>query len=216
MAFKLALSVYSSGLESQAAQALSALKLFATLTPPVTEADMRAELETGQFQAFSDEGWDNFLSVVGNTPLDESALVTSEIAILNTIKLAIDTNPQFRCCDSTTPANLDGLISIAGNYRTGSSSPWEYEIRLTLDKELTCDIATIDVTFTGVPAVTSSNPATFAFIGCDGNGNAEFSEAWVKFGSDPATASYDLSYVFKDGDGVTITSFAVTDYQLNL
>jgi hypothetical protein len=216
MAFKLALSVYSSGLESQAAQALSALKLFATLTPPVTEADMRTELETGQFQAFSDEGWDNFLSVVGNTPLDETALTTAEIAITNTIRLAIDTSPQLRCCDNVVPADTDGLITIEGNYRTGSSGPWEYEIRLNLDPTLTCDIASVEVTFVGAPAITSSNPATFTFIGCDSLGNAEFSVAWVKFGSDPATASYDLTYDFLDSDGVSITSFAVTDYQLNL
>jgi hypothetical protein len=216
MAFKLALSVYSSGLESQAAQALSALKLFATLTPPVTEAAMRTELETGQFQAFSDEGWNNFLSVVGNTPLDDTALITSEIAIINTIRLAIDTNPQLMCCDNVVPADLDGLVSIVGNYRTGSTSPWQYEVRLLLDPTLTCSIATVEVTFTGAPVVATANPATFAFIGCDSSGNAVFSNAWVEFNSDPAGNSYDLTYNFKDADGISIASFAVTDYTLNL
>ena len=78
MAFKLALSTFTSGLEAQSAAYLCAYQIFATITPPVTEAAMRSQLETGQFQAFSNDGWDNFLANLGALPLDESALTASE------------------------------------------------------------------------------------------------------------------------------------------
>jgi hypothetical protein len=202
MAFKLALSVYTSGLESQSAQVLSALKLFATLTPPITEADMRTELETGQFQAFSDEGWDNFLTVVAQTPLDTTALTAAERAIINEIYGAVNISPQ----------NTDGLTSITPYYVSGSTT---VPVDITLDNSLTCDINTIEVTITGVPAVTSTNPHVFTFNGCV-SGNMTYTYPDVTFASDPSGISYNLAYVFKDADGVTIASYTVTDYTMDI
>lgn len=214
MAFKLAASAFTNGLENQSAQVLASLKLFATLTPPVLESDMRTELETGQLQPFSDAGWLAYMNVVGNTPLDTSVLTNAERSIFNTIRFAITPSPQYQCCGAVVPADLDGLISIAGYPRVGSVT-WEHQIVLTLDSSLTCNIKKISVQLTGAPAP-STNPVPTYFTECDANGDSLFSTGWIGFVADPTGISYDLEYFFYDSDGVLITSFTVTDYQLNL
>lgn len=217
MAFELQLSAFNSGLESQAAQALSALKLFATLTPPVLESDMRTELETGQLQAFSNDGWDNFMKVIAKTPLNSGSLTVAERAIVNTIIEVANPSPKYACCGTVIPALLDGKTTTAGYYRTGTTAPWQYQFEIICDADYTCDIDTIDVTISPVipaPAASSANPHVFTFNGCNENGKRVFSHVWVEFGSDPAGGTYTLLATYKDKDAVTIASHLLANVTL--
>lgn len=211
MAFELQLSVFNSGLESQALQALSALKYFATLTPPVTESVMRTDLETAQLSTFSNEGWDNFMKVIAATPLNSGSLTVAERAIVNTIIEVANPSPKFSCCGAVTPAFLDGKNSFSTFYRTGSTSPWQYEFALICDADYTCDIDKVSITITetgGAPPTTSTNPHVFSFNGCDENGKRVFSYIWVEFASDPSGGLYNTTLDFRDKDDVSIASFA--------
>ena len=214
MAFELSPIAFTNGLENQSAQALASLKLFATLTPPVLEADMRAEIEAGQIQPFSNEGWDAYMSVLANTPLNSAVLTNAERSIVNTIRFAVTPAPQTQCCGVVVPADLDGLISIVGYPRVGSAT-WEHEIVLTLDNSLSCNIKKITVLITGAPAA-GTNPIACYFKECDSTGNSLFSYGWLDFAADPTGISYTLTYTFYDADGVIITTFPVTDYTLDL
>lgn len=219
MAFVLTTSGATSGLGNQNGQALLCLKRFNTLVAPVTITDMRNELEAGQPVGYiSDSDWTNFLNDLGNLPLDYTSLVASERAIINTIRQAITPEPQQACCGSVTPSAGDGLTAINGYYRTGTTLPWQYTIEVELDSTLTCDIKSIDCTLVGAPAVTSANPFTLYFSRCEVIGGVTksiFSASWVEWGADPAGNNYDVSYDFKDANGISLAAYAAT-YQLNL
>lgn len=214
MAFVLQLSNYTSGLESQAAQVLTCLKYFATLTPPVTIASIRADLETSQLQAFSNDGWDNFILAVGTLDFVYASLTVAERAILNTLIEEISPPPKNGCCEiggNVTPSSGDGLHTFSTFYRTGSTAPYQYELSCDLDKTYRCDIDTLEVTLTPVtiePPVTSANPVILTSNGCTGAGNREMSNIWVEFAATPSGGSYSLSLVWKDANGTTITSYS--------
>ncbi len=218
MAFKLALSTFTSGLEAQSAAYLCAYQIFATITPPVTEAAMRSQLETGQFQAFSNDGWGNFLANLGALPLDESALTPVELSIVNTVREAVSPTPAQACCGGVTPANSDGFSALQGNFRTGSTVTYEHQIQFTnLTSNYTCDIKTIEVQLTPIgaaPAITSANPVILSFDRCQGV-DAIFSKVWTTFASDPTGQSYDVIYTYKDSVGVTVATYTAA-YTLTL
>lgn len=214
MAFELQAGVFNSGLESQALQVLSALKYFATLTPPVTESVMRTDLETAQLSTFSNEGWDNFMRVVATTPLNSGSLTVAERAIVNTIIEVANPSPKFGCCGAVTPSFGDGLTTQNSYYRTGTTAPYQYEFEIVCDGSYTCAIDVIDVGITPVggiaPTVSSSNPHSFSFNGCDENGNRVFKCIWVEFATSPATYFYDLALNYKDKDGSSLAAYTVT------
>lgn len=214
MAFVLELNNYTSGLESQAAQVLTCLKYFATLTPPVTISSIRTDLETSQLQAFSNEGWDNFILSVGTLEFVDASLTVAERAILNTLKEYISPPPQNGCCEiggNVTPSSGDGLHTFNTYYRTGSTAPYQYELECILDKTYTCDIDTLEVVLTPVtvePVVTSASPSVLTSNGCDASGDRIMSNIWVEFGATPSGGSYNLSLTFKDSNGVIVAAFS--------
>ena len=219
MAFVLTTAQAQNGLGNQAGQALLSLKRFATLTPPVTITDMRNELEAGQPVGYiTNNDWDSFLTDLGNLGLDYTSLIASERAIINTIRQAINPEPQQACCGIVVPSSGDGLTAINGYYRTGTTAPYQYTIEVELDSTLTCDIKSIDCTLVGAPAVTSSNPFTLYFARCEVIGGVTksiFSTSWVEWGLNPAGNSFDVNYDFKDANGISIAAYAAT-YLLNL
>lgn len=214
MAFKLALENYTAGLESQAAQVLATMKHIATLTPPITVADIRTDLETGQFQAFSNDGWDAFIRSIANVTFDDATLTVAERAIINTLREYVAPPPKTGCCEiggNVTPSSGDGLYAFSDFYRTGSTAPYQYQFRCTLDQTYRCDIDTLEVTFTptgGAPAVTSASPSILTSNGCDANQDRLMDYIWLEFGSSPTGQSYNLSLFWKDANGTTITSFS--------
>ena len=215
MSFKLALDNYVLGLEVQSALVLAALQNIATLTPPILEADMRNQLETGQFQAFSNAGWGNFLSIVQAISLDESVLTAAEVSIMNTLRAAVNPPPSFRCC-GITPV-VSALTSIGANARIGSAT-FEHEIEIKLLGEVDCNIKSIDVTLTPntvEPVLTSANPFKVLFKECNATGDQLFSFLWATYGADPTGGIYTINYDFKDSTDASITTF-VPAYTLTM
>lgn len=214
MAFKLALENYTAGLESQAAQVLATMKHIATLTPPITVADIRTDLETGQFQAFSNDGWDAFIRSIANVTFDDATLTVAERAIINTLREYISPPPKNGCCGFGTPVIPsvgDGLHTISDFYRTGSTAPYQYQIRCTCDPTYTCDIETLELTLApvgGAPAVTSASPSILTSNGCDNNQNRLMDYIWLEFGASPTGWSYNLSFIWKDANGTIISSYS--------
>lgn len=207
MAFKLALSTFSSGLEPQAIMAMCALRQFALIAPPITEAAMRANLEAGQFQAYSNAGWDVFLNFVGNLALDTSVLTAAERSIINTLYAAIDPAPQLACCGAVVPLNNGTDTSPFANMRTGSAT-FQHEVSVKLALGITCNIKSILVTLAGAIAVTTPQPFTMRYKECDVNEQAIFTKIWVAFESNPAASgTYNVTYNFLDANGVSITTF---------
>jgi len=217
MAFKLALTTFNSGLEGQYACLLGNFQNFATITPPVTEADMRSKLETGQFQAFSNDGWLSFVAQMSACPLDESVLTAAERSIVNTLRFIIAPPAQTACCDSTIPAMSDGLSAMAGYPRTGSVT-FEHEIEVKFAPTYSCSIKSLEVTLTPVaaePVVTSAQPFTTTFKSCDAGQSSLFSNLWVTFAADPSGGSYNILYTYKDSNGLVIATYTAA-YTLNL
>jgi len=215
MSFKLALDNFTLGLEVQSALVLAALQNIATLTPPILKADMRTQLETGQFQAFSNDGWTSFLTIVQSITLDESVLTAAEVSIMNTLRAAVNPAPSFRCCGATTV--VSGLTSITAKARTGSAT-FEHEIEVKLLGEVDCDIKSIDVTLTPntiEPVLTSSNPFKATFNRCNTNGDQLFSFLWTTYGADPTAGIYTINYDFKDSTDASIVTF-VPGYTLTM
>ncbi|RLI35949.1 hypothetical protein DRO66_06565 [Candidatus Bathyarchaeota archaeon] len=217
MAFKLALTTFNSGLEGQYACLLGNFQNFATITPPVTEAAMRSKLETGQFQAFSNDGWLSFVAQMSACPLDESVLTAAERSIVNTLRFIIAPPPQTACCDSTIPAMSDGLSAMAGYPRTGSVT-FEHEIEVKFAPTYSCSIKSLEVTLTPVaaePVVTSAQPFTTTFKSCDAGQSSLFSNLGVTFAADPSGGSYNILYTYKDSNGLVIATYTAA-YTLNL
>jgi hypothetical protein len=217
MAFKLALTTFTSGLEAQSAQLLGTYQIFDTIAPPVTEAAMRSQLETGQFQAFSNDGWNNLMGQMSALPLDESALTAAQRSIVNTIRAVVAPPAQLQCCDSTTPSMGDGLTSALGYARTGSAT-WEHEVEVRLASSLTCDIKSVEVGLTPIglaPLVTSANPVITTFADCTSGGGSNFSKVWTTFATDPTGESYTIVYTFKDSNALTLATYTAA-YTLNL
>jgi len=215
MSFKLALDNFTLGLEVQSALVLAALQNMATLTPPILEADMRTQLETGQFQAFSNAGWNNFLTIVQSISLDESVLTAAEVSIMNTLRAAVNPEPSFRCCGATPVTSV--LTVINARPRIGSAT-FEHEIEVKLLGEVDCNIKSIDVTLTPQttePVLTSANPFKATFNRCNENGDQLFSFLWTTYGADPTTGVYTINYDFKDSVDASITTF-VPAYTLTM
>ena len=206
MALTLLTSVVTSGLEVQSGFQLMTLKNFVALTPPVTEASMRTELETSQPVGFiSDAAWLSFVAALNVLPIDPSLLTLAERSVINTLRAIVEPPAQYACCGAVIPAFGDGLVTSIGYPRTGSVT-FEHEITLILDASLTCDIKYIESSLNGLVAVTSPQPFNFYFKECDASGNSIYSAAWITFATDPTgTGLYDVDLGFYDGNGVLVT-----------
>jgi hypothetical protein len=205
MAFKLALATFTQGTEPTAAKELATLKHLVTLAAPVTAANMRTDLETSQFQAFSNEGWDAFMAQMAAINLDTSVLTAAELSIVAEIRTYVNPPPGYDCC-GVTPV-VSGLTSFGATALLGSAT-WQHIIEVKLDPSTSCDIKSIDVTLTGVPATV---PLTFKclFQECTTGGRI-FRYYYTTYAGDPAGVAYAVNLDFKDADDVTIDTFVPT------
>lgn len=203
MAFKLSLATYTTGLEQQAANNLATLKYFATLTPPVTEAAMRADLETGQFQAFSNDGWDSFMAQMAAVSLDESVLTAAEVSIVNVIRAAVMPDPSLDCCGVVVPTDLN--VSVGVTALVGSAT-WQHAIEVKMASDTDCDVKSVDITLTGVPATLPTPTVKCLFEACTDQGRI-FKYYWTTYGSDPTGVNYTINLDFKDANDVSIYTF---------
>ena len=201
MAYVLSATVLVAGTEAQAAALLAAYKHLDTLATPVTEASIRADLETSQVQPFTNEGWTSFVYQMSNLPLDDSLLTAGQASIVNTFREVIAPDPALDCCGLVHPSSFTSQAVK----RIGTGT-FEHEIIISLPIDTDCDIKSILVTLTptgGAPAVTSTNPYTALFKGCNNNLRV-FTFYWVTFAADPSGFTYDVNCDWKDADGISI------------
>jgi len=206
MAYVLSATVLVPGTEAQAAALLAAYKHLDTLATPVTEASIRADLETSQVQPFTNEGWTSFVYQMSNLPLDDSLLTAGQASIVNTFREVIAPDPALDCCGLVTV--VDGDTTWEGIQRIGSAT-WEHELKLTIPDDTDCDIKSIDVTMVvsgPSPAITSIVPFKALFVKCE-NGLRYYSYFWVTFASNPTGSGYNITLLdFKDADDITINT----------
>jgi len=199
------------------------LKSFAALTAPavpVSETDMRNELEASQLAGFiTDAGWAQLVGILVALQVDESSLTAAERSVINVLRTVVAPPAFLACCTTSgaTPANSDGLTSLVGYARTGSFT-FEHEIEMQLSGTYTCDIVSVDVDITptgGAPAITSTNPFNVTPKSCTVAGDSLYNYLWATFASNPAGGSYDVIYTYLDADGATVATYPA-NYTLNL
>jgi hypothetical protein len=183
-------------------------KHLSTLATPVTEASIRADLETSQVQPFTNEGWALFVGQMSNLPLDDSLLTAAEASIVNTFREVIEPDPALDCCGVVVV--VDGVTLWSAIPRIGSAT-WEHEIILTIPDDTDCNIKSIDANLFpsfGSPNITTVTPFKTLFTRCE-NSKRYFSKFWVEFAADPSGLDYNFTNLdFKDADDITITTFA--------
>ena len=220
MAYELQSIYTQGGLGDIAGLQVMTLKRLATLATPITEAVMRAEVESGQPVGFmSDDEWQVFALGLASLSVVDASLTATERSVLNVLKTVAAPPPQQQCCTTSgvIPSNSDGLSAISGQPLVGSLT-FEHKIVVELSNTYTCDIATVTVDITptgGAPAVTSTNPFDCTFDSCDASTNSLFSFVWATFASTPVGGSYDVIYTYKDANGTTIATYAA-NYTLDL
>jgi hypothetical protein len=139
---------------------------------------------------------------LANVGLNDVALTAQERSVVNVIRQVVTPDPSLDCC-GLTPV-VSALTSMAFYPFVGSAT-WQHQIEVKLDLTTSCDIKSIDVTLTGVPAAT---PATFkaTFDKCTPSGRI-FTYTWLPFAGNPSGNNYTISLDFKDADDISITSF---------
>jgi hypothetical protein len=195
---------------------LAAYKHLDTLATPVTEASIRADLETSQVQPFTNDGWTSFVYQMSNLPLDDSLLTAAQASIVNTFREVVEPDPMLDCCGVT--AVISTVSTWEAIPRVGSAT-WEHEFLMSIPDDTDCNIKSVDVTLTLIlpaPVMTSAVPFKALFKKCE-NGRRYFSFFWMTYVSDPSGENYTVTLLdFKDADDITITSFAPTPTILNI
>lgn len=202
MAYVLSATVLVAGTEAQAAALLAAYKHLDTLATPVTEASIRADLETSQVQPFTNDGWTSFVYQMSNLPLDASLLTAAQASIVNTFRAVVEPDPALDCCGIVPQSGF----TISAIKRTGTGGTYEHQIKVLIADDTLCSIVKIRAALTptgGAPALTSPNPVVTLFGGCSG-GFREFIFYWVTFGSDPTGGVYNVQCDFYDSDDIII------------
>ena len=208
--FKLDTLAFVAGLESDAATILGALQNIATITPPVTIAAIRSQLETGQTQAFDDNSFNQFLQRVHDLPLVYADLTTAEKTILNVIREEINPPSNFNICGGATypiAAEFDLLF----NDRVGSAT-FEKQVLGVSNVLVPCECAyiTMDIAATGLGPSAIVGTFDLNKIGTVA-GLLNFSYLWLDFVSDPTGFEYTSELVFKDSAGVTLDTIYKTN-----
>lgn len=215
MAYVLTAAVQAKGIEQESIKLLAAYNYLATLTPPITETLMRTTLEAGQPSTFDDESWDNFANKMSNLGLDNASLTLVERSVVNTFREIQSPDPRTACCGIVIPSSGDGLSSIEGYQKSGTTT--DYEIQLTLSDTYSCSIKQVEVNLTPVglaPAVTGTNPFAVNFWQCDTTG-AIYSFLYQTFAADPTGFSYTVDLNYVDPDGAATATYTAA-YTLNL
>jgi hypothetical protein len=223
MAYQLLVNNLGGGASQQVIPLLAAFQKFADLTAPVTTEAMRVVMElnqlvpAGQARTYTDAEWLAFLTSLASIGFTDAQLNVAELTVYNTIRQAVDLPPSTKCCGSEIPANGDGLTALQG-FAAPNSVTFEHEIRLILDKSLTCDIVKVNIVLNpllGAPAVISS-PISVFFNRCDSaTANAFYSKINVGFVGNPLGFSYGIDFVFFNANGLLVTIYTAS-YNLTL
>lgn len=215
--YKLQPSAYLFGNQQQACSLLASLQLYASLTPPVEIADIRAQLETGQTQPFDTVAFNNHLAELYALPLDTTALTNAERAILNTIFLYLNPSPIGLCCGGSDypstapiqnpPATVNPDVEIRVYPRVGSST-FEHVMEMAFTSTISCDVH--DIELTGIMGTVNPSPMSLVMqnLGCI-NGKRTFAYYYIDFGVDPYTPSgqsFSGFVNFRDASGATLSS----------
>jgi len=202
MAYVLSATVLVAGTEAQAAALLAAYKHLDSLSTPVTEATIRADLETSQVQPFTNDGWTNFVRQMSNLPLDDSSLTAAQASIVNTFRAVVSPDPALDCCGLIHPTTF----TATALKRTGTGGTYEHQLTIKIADNTDCDIVYCSPLITptgGAPTLTSLNPPTCTFLKCEG-GFRLYRNYWLPFGSNPTGGVYDVKLDFYDADSVII------------
>lgn len=206
--YKLDPIAFDTGIDSESCMLLASLQNMAQITPPVTIAAIRSQLETGQFQLFSDAGFDQFLNRLYSLPLDTTALTTAEISILNTIFVYLDPPEGLSCCSGLDYPTLISDVDMTFTPRVGSAT-FEYVLDLSLNSLFSCDIFDVNVNITqlggGIP---QTNPLVMQKLGCV-NGKQAFKFLWLDFSATPIGGNYSFICDFRDSTGTVLSSVTV-------
>jgi len=206
MAFKLSLDTYTTGLEAQAARSLATLKHFATIAPPIDEAAMRADLETAQFQAFDNDEWNVFMAQMAAVSLDESVLTPTEVGIMNVLKAVSNPDPSTDYCGVDVPASSNCSLTVQPLL---GSATWEHAIQLKMAVTTDCNVKSVDVTLTGVPATLPTPTIKLLFEKSTAAGRF-FKYYYTSYAGNPTGVNYAVTLDFKDENDVSILSFVPT------
>ena len=227
MAYQLLVNNLGGGASQRVIPLLAALQKFAALTPPVTTESMRVAMEldqlipAGQPRTYTDAEWLAFLTSLASIEFTQGLLTAAELTVFNVIRLEVNPSNSLNFCTESgaTPANGDGLTDIEGHPYFGDVVTFKHEIRLYLDKLLTCDIKQVEILLTpqgGAPAVTSANPFLVNFNrGSDDGLKSLYSFFWATFGANPSGFSYQVALNHLDADGGTVASYTAA-YTLNI
>lgn len=208
MAFKLLLATYVNGLEQQAAAELATLKYFATLTAPITETVMRAGLEASQFQAFSNVGWNGFLANIAAIGLDETALTTSEISIMNVIRASVMPDPSLDCCGVVVPSSSNTSLSVQP--LVGDAATFQHTIEVKMGSTTDCNVKSVDVTLVGTPPTLPTPTIKCLFDRCTTSGRS-FKYYNTTYASNPTGEVYTVNVDCKDANDASIVSFSLAN-----
>lgn len=208
---KLDSSVYLDGIQGDVALVLSACQNVTTLTPPVLIADIRNQVEAGQLQPFTDEAFNQYLLRISNLALDNSVLTNAEISVFNTIREYLNPAPSLSCCGGTA-LPLDSEVEFIANPRAGTGASgdqtYQYEWRVALDGEFTCDIAKVNAFLTLTEATIDQEDVVLLPLGCVG-GKMTFAFLWSSYDDDPVTGELTADLDLLDANdnvlGGTIT-----------
>lgn len=204
--YKLLPSAFNVGIDSETCLLLSSLQNTGQITPPITVAKIRDQLETGQVSTFSDAGFNQFLNRIYSLPLDYSALTAAEITVLNVIFEYLDPPPAYDCCgNGATYPTVIGDIDYSFTSRVGSG--FEYAVDVVLNGLFSCQIFDVVVSLVKVnPASPDPAPASMPLnkLGCV-NGKQAFKFLWMNFLADPTGHTYNLEFTFRDSTGATLS-----------
>jgi hypothetical protein len=164
---------------------------------------MRADLETGQFQAFSNDGWNSFMAQMAAVSLDESVLTAAEVSIINVIRASVMPDPSLDCCGVVVPTDANVSVAV---YPLIGSATWEHAIEVKMNTDTDCNVKSVDITLTGVPATLPTPTVKCLFEECTAAGRI-FKYYFTSYVSDPTGVNYTINLDFKDADDVSITSF---------
>lgn len=202
MAFKVSLTGLKKGLGVQSAFNIAILRHFATITPPITEAAMRANLETGQFNAFDNDDWASLMQQLASVTVEDSVLTTLERGIMNTLYEAANPSPSGACCGAVVPSAVN--VSMTMSPLVGSAT-WQHSIDVKLNDDVDCNVHSIEIVLAGGPPATipvAPIPTAY-FKDCQSNGR-HFSYLWTSYGGNPTGVTYTPTLSLYDADGILI------------
>ncbi len=209
MAYILQTNAYGANNQSETMLLLSALQNIATLTAPVSIANMRAQLETGQPDTFTDAAFNQYLQRLYDLPLDFASMTAAEFTIRNTMREHLSPAPSFSCCGGTEYPGADTDYTFTLTQKAGSTT--DYILTVDLNTLFSCDVYELEAVKTAGSIAQTPATITADKLGCEA-GKQRFIFSPVVFSSDPTgTGDYTFDVTAKDSAGATVgTTAAIT------